>query len=192
MPLFMNTHHQDGSVKKLVRRVLATAALSAAVLAPATAQAGPSDGLKDVKVATAHFHSLGHAISAGYGDAGIACIDNPAGGMGIHYVNGGLVGDPALTPTQPEVLVYEPGADGSMELVALEYVILESTWRAGHPDPADVPSLFGHDFERLAGPGEATPQNRYGLPAFYELHLWLWKPNPSGLFEDWNPDVTCP
>jgi hypothetical protein len=178
-------------------RLLAAAALAAAVLAPTAAQAGPADELQAVTVATAHFHSVTQATKAGYGElrdaANIACIDNPAGGMGIHYVNGGLVGDPALVPTQPEVLVYEPGADGSMELVALEYVILESTWQAaGHPDPSDVPSLFGQDFERLAGPGEAQPQNRYGLPAFYELHLWLWKPNPSGMFEDWNPDVTCP
>lgn len=176
--------------------LVTTATLAAAVLAPLSASAGPADDLRSVKVATAKFHSVTQGTKAGYGElrdaAGIACIDNPAGGMGIHYVSGGLVGDPALTPTQPEVLVYEPGADGSMELVALEYVILESTWRADHPDPADVPSLFGQDFERLAGPNESEPQNRYGLPAFFELHLWLWKPNPSGLFEDWNPDVTCP
>jgi hypothetical protein len=25
--------------------------------------------------------------------------------------------------------------------------------------------------------------NRYGLPAFYELHAWLWKDNPIGLFK---------
>jgi hypothetical protein len=147
-------------------------------------------------VATARFHSVAQATARGYGELkdaqGIACIDNPAGGMGIHYVNGDLVGDPALTPTSPEVLVYQPMPDGGMKLVALEYVILESTWRQTHPDPADVPSLFGHDFERLPGDGEAVPQNRYGLPAFYELHLWLWQPNPNGMFEDWNPDVTCP
>ncbi|QNN51841.1 hypothetical protein [Nocardioides mesophilus] len=171
----------------------ATLALAATVT---PAVASPRDDLQLTRAATARFHSLGQATSSGYGElrdaAGIACIDNPAGGMGIHYVNGALVGDPSLTPGSPEVLVYQPAADGSLHLVALEYVILESTWRATHPDPADVPRLFGQSFERLAGPGEAQPQNRYGLPAFYELHLWLWKPNPSGMFHDWNPDVTCP
>jgi hypothetical protein len=34
--------------------------------------------------------------------------------------------------------------------------------------------------------------NRYGLPPFYELHAWVWKHNPSGMFNDWNPLVTCP
>ena len=177
-------------------RGLVAAALACAVLVPAGAQASSADSLQATRVATAHFHSVDQAKAAGYGElrdaAGIACIDNPAGGMGIHYVNGGLVGDPALVPTSPEVLVYQPMPDGGLKLVALEYVILESTWRTDHPDPNEVPSLFGQDFERLAGPGEATPQNRYGLPAFYELHVWLWKSNPSGIFEDWNPSVTCP
>ena len=33
--------------------------------------------------------------------------------------------------------------------------------------------------------------NRYGIPAFYELHAWVWKDNPAGTFADYNPDVTC-
>ena len=174
--------------------------VGAAVLAltgpAAPAVALPGDDFQATRAATAGFHSLSQATSSGYGElrdaAGIACIDNPAGGMGIHYVNGALVGDPALTQSSPEVLVYQPAPNGELHLVALEYVILESTWRADHPDPADVPQLFGQSFERLAGPGAAEPQNRYGLPAFYELHLWLWKANPNGLFNDWNPKVTCP
>ena len=47
------------------------------------------------------------------------------------------------------------------------------------------PSLFGQEFELVATP------NRYGLPPFYELHAWLWKHNPSGMFNDWNPRVSC-
>jgi hypothetical protein len=175
---------------------LFAAGLATTLLAPVAAQAQPPDELQATRAATARFHSIAQATASGYAElrdaAGIACIDNPAGGMGIHYANGDLVGSAALDPTSPEVLVYQPMPDGRMKLVALEYVILESTWREGHPDPADVPSLFGQDFERLPGPGESVPQNRYGLPAFYELHLWLWQPNPDGMFEDWNPTVTCP
>lgn len=180
-----------------IARPLVAAALASVVLAPASAQARPSDDLQATRVATTHFHSVDEAIAAEYGELPdaqhIACIDDPAGGMGIHYVNFALVGDPALTPTSPEVLVYQPMPDGHLKLVALEYVILESAWRdEGHTDPNDVPSLFGQEFERLPGPGEAEPQNRYGLDAFYELHLWLWKGNPAGMFDDWNPNVTCP
>jgi len=175
---------------------LFAAGLATTLITPAAAQAQPTDELRATRAATARFHSVEQATAAGYAElrdaAGIACIDNPAGGMGIHYVNGGLVGDPALTPASPEVLVYQPTPDGRMRLVALEYVILESTWRETHPDPTDVPSLFGQDFERLPGPGEPEPQNRYGLPAFYELHVWLWAHNPDGTFADWNPTVTCP
>jgi hypothetical protein len=172
------------------------ATLMAGMLFPTTAHPHQAGDLASAKAATARFHSIVQARSAGYAElpdaAGITCIDNPAGGMGIHYANGGLVGDPALDPSSPEVLVYEPAANGRLHLVALEYVILESTWRAHHPNPADVPRLFGRRFERLPGAGEAQPQNRYGLPAFYELHLWLWKPNPAGMFDDWNPRVSCP
>ena len=46
-------------------------------------------------------------------------------------------------------------------------------------------ALFGKTFTLIpAG-------NRYDLPPFYELHAWIWRPNPSGIFKDWNPKVTC-
>ena len=45
--------------------------------------------------------------------------------------------------------------------------------------------LFGHEFHLV----EAG--NRYGLPAFYELHTWIWHPNPSGMFEAGTPASTA-
>jgi hypothetical protein len=116
--------------------------------------------------------------------AGIACIDKPGeGGMGVHYVNGDLVGDDQVQVTKPDVLVYEPRPNGRERLVALEYVVFQSAWDATHTMP---PELFGREFELVpAG-------NRYGLPPFYELHAWLWKHNPSGTFADYNPRVHCP
>jgi hypothetical protein len=80
--------------------------------------------------------------------------------------------------------VYEPQADGSMKLGSLEYVILASD-REG---PV-APELFGQSFEYQPGPGEVNP-NRFGLPAFWELHLWVWNENPRGMFDDWNPRVS--
>jgi hypothetical protein len=102
--------------------------------------------------------------------------------MGVHYVKGALVGDGAVDAATPEALVYEPQRNGRLRLVAVEYVVFQDAWDAAHSSP---PSLFRREFE-LIGAG-----NRYGLPPFYELHAWLWKHNPSGMFEDWNPRVSC-
>lgn len=182
-------------MRGLLHAVAGIAVASAVVLAGVgTAGAGShtrsQSDLAEVRAATAKFTDVATAQAAGYGQlvdaAGIACIDNPAGGMGIHYVNLDLVGDPTLDPAKPEVLVYEPHKDGNLRLVAVEYVVFESDWQEDHP-----PSLFGEHFHRMPGSGEAEPQNRYGLPAFYELHAWTWKRNPSGMFEDWNPKVSC-
>ena len=69
-----------------------------------------------------------------------------------------------------------------MSLVALEYVVIQSVWDGAH---SGVPELFGQKFM-------LTPAgNRFGLPAFYSLHAWIWKHNPKGTFEAWNPQVHC-
>jgi hypothetical protein len=147
------------------------------------------DGFAAARAATATFHDISVAKAAGFGElkdaAGIACIDNAAGGMGIHYVNGGRI-DGVLDPAAPEVLVYEPQPDGSMRLGALEYVIFASAWTGEGP-----PQLYGHEFHYMPGQDEPHP-NRYGLPAFWELHAWVWNHNARGVFNDWNPAVTCP
>ena len=169
--------------------LIALAALALTVLVWSGAATAGGDDLSIARAATARFHDLGVAQSAGYGGPlvdlnGNACIDQPgAGGMGIHYVNGALVADPSEDAATPEAVIYEPEPNGQLRLVAVEYVVLQSAWQAaGNSTP---PSLFGQTFELVpAG-------NRYGLPPFYELHAWIWKHNPSGMFNDWNPDVSC-
>lgn len=145
------------------------------------------DGLGAVRAATAAFRNIDAAKAAEYGLLvdinGIACIDNPAGGMGIHYVNGALVKNPAINATTPEALVYEPLKNGKLRLVAVEYVVIKSAWHFAYGPRK--PSLFGRTF------GLVLEGNRYGLPDFYELHAWIWKHNPSGTFNDWNPRVSC-
>jgi hypothetical protein len=166
--------------------IVAASLMAVALVGPATAGA-KGDSLADARGATAKYHRLQTAIDDGYGrllDAqGIACIDNPGvGGMGIHYVSDALVGDAAVNARKPEALVYEPKKNGRLRLVALEYVVFQSAWDQEHKKP---PKLFGRRFELIpAG-------NRYGLPAFYELHAWVWKHNPRGMFDDWNPRVSC-
>jgi hypothetical protein len=169
------------------KRLIAAGLAALALLAPTgTAAAGDGD-LKTARRATAPYRDVAVAQAAGYAvftDAqGIRCIENPGiGAMGVHYANGDLFGDPAIDAAAPEVLVYEPKRNGRMRLVALEYVVLKEAWDATYASP---PSLFGHQFH-------LTPSgNRYGLPDFYELHVWLWKHNPRGMFDDWNPRVSC-
>jgi hypothetical protein len=170
----------------------AVAAVAVAVVVPGASASGPSapgaaQDLATARAATAADHDLATARRAGYSllrdAAGIACIDEPTmGAMGVHYVDGAAVGDPAIDPGHPEAVVYEPTANGRMQLVALEYVVLKADWDALHPDP---PSLFGQQFMVTPDP------NRFGLPAFYSLHAWVWKHNPAGTFAMWNPDVSC-
>jgi hypothetical protein len=170
------------------KHLLALAALTLAVLVPATSAAAKPHGIGAARAATAKYQKLGVAKAAGYSllkdAAGIRCIDNPGvGGMGVHYANSTLVGNGAVKATKPDVLVYAPGKHGRPRLVALEYVVFQSDWDAAHSSP---PVLFRHEFELL------PEGNRYGLPAFYELHAWVWKHNPRGMFDDWNPRVHCP
>jgi hypothetical protein len=140
----------------------------------------------DARQATARFHDLPAAEAAGYQlfrDAqGIACIELPGtGAMGVHFVNGSLVGDDVLDPQRPEALVYEQRGN-NMHLVALEYIVFQSVWEEHH---SGRPRLFGTPFDLVPSP------NRYGLDPFYALHAWAWKVNPRGDFFAWNPRVVC-
>lgn len=174
----------------------ATAAGPAAATAPAaTPHHHPPAGrpsaaqLAGMRAATAAFHNIATATDAGYGllhdTAGITCIDMPGvGGMGVHYVNGALVGDPALRLRTPEALVYAPDRDGTLRLAALEFIVDKAAWDAHHAQP---PQLFG------AAPFDLTgAPNRFGLDPFYSQHVWVWKPNPAGMLTMWNPRVHCP
>lgn len=173
-------------LRKLILPLVIVAVLGGAA---GVAYAGHNghDDLKDVRKATKQFRSLSVATTAEYGELldkdGIACIDMPdIGAMGVHYVKGPLVGDGAIDALTPEAVVYEPDDRGRMRLVALEYVVFKDAWDANHDSK---PSLFGQGFD-------TTPEgNRFGLPAFYSLHVWLYKHNPAGMFAMWNPDVTC-
>jgi hypothetical protein len=173
---------------------IALALAAAAVAIPLTlislASAADDHSLTSVAAAaTARFHDLDAARNAGWNGVvtdvdGLTCIDNqPVGGMGVHYANGSLLTDAEVDPTEPEALVYAPNHAGQPKLAALEYIVFEDAWKAaGHADP---PSLFGRDFALTPAP------NRFGIPAFYALHVWIWQPNSAGLFEPWNPRVHC-
>jgi hypothetical protein len=151
--------------------------------------AGLQDELAQVRRVTARFHDLDAALEAGYELGWVngsgtrivtGCVAHPtAGGMGYHYFNKDLMDDLAVRVLQPEALVYAPGPDGKRKLAAVEWVA-----RGPNTNP----------------PGVSEPPTMLGMPmhvlvpavGFYISHAWVWKPNPAGMFEDWNPEVTCP
>jgi hypothetical protein len=173
---------------------LAILVLTVSVI-PVTAAPGGQSDVAGARAATAAFHDLDAANAAGYvarvADLqGITCIEAAAGGMGVHYLNPSLVPElfdatatAVIEASAPELLVYAPGPNGQLRLVALEYLTPKAGWDASHAAP---PALFGQTFDlTLAG-------NRYGLPDFYSLHAWIWNPNPRDLFAPYNPTVDCP
>jgi hypothetical protein len=99
--------------------------------------------------------------------------------MGIHFFNSGLVG-PKLDPMRPQVLLYEPEG-GKLRLVGAEWFVPA----AGVDKP---PELFGHKFW---GPMEGHEPLMPASVAHYDLHVWLFKRNPEGLFAPTNPEVKC-
>lgn len=140
--------------------------------------ASAQQDLAAVRRATARFHPFENAAPAGYVQV-TGCMEHPAeGGMGYHYGNFEHYLDGEANPLEPEVLLYEPGPDGKRHLVAVEYLVPFFAW-AGDPDIDDPPQLFGQDMKRDDEHGE------------WLLHVWIWKHNPSGMFADWNPDVSC-
>jgi hypothetical protein len=120
--------------------------------------------------------SEGYALQFG-------CVSgSDTGAMGMHFVNFPLVLDGELDPTRPEIILYEPTSNGRLKLTGADFLVLADAWHANHAGP---PELMGQLFHLFESP------NRFGLPAFYTLHVWAWKDNPSGTFVNWHPQVSC-
>jgi hypothetical protein len=105
------------------------------------------------------------------------------GAMGLHFLNMSLLGDGEVDKYAPEIVLYEPRSDGKMQITGVDYLVYAADWDYKHPD--GPPQLEGQLFHFFESP------NRFGLPAFYALHVWAWKDNPSGTFANWNPRVRC-
>jgi hypothetical protein len=159
---------------------------------PPGVDSGASNASKDassplvekVRNATEQFRDINAAIAAGFVQA-TPCVSGPDfGAMGVHFVLSSRISGGVLNAEQPEALIYEPLANGSLRLVGVEFIVLASVWASKHPG-GSPPALDGQLLNYIEAP------NRYGLPAFYEIHVWAWEHNPVGSFADWNTHVTC-
>lgn len=182
--------------------------IAARIDASSTPQPG-EPSLAEVRAATVRFRHVEQALAEGYiRDPANMCDDaammgKPAslGAMGIHYVRLDLLGvttppnprvDGAGTHTdfnQPAVLIYEPQADGSLELVAVENLVFARAWaEAGHDAP---PSFHGVAWETMADDPATAVDEAHNFEPHFDKHVWLYRENPNGVFAQYNPTVSC-
>jgi hypothetical protein len=162
-----------------------------------------------VRMATDRFRDVDVALAEGYVRDPMDLCDTaemmgrPAelGAMGIHFVRPDLLGitgppAPRVSGTgthtdfnQPAILIYEPQADGSLELVAVENLVFIDAWEAaGHKEP---PSFRGVPYDRMADDPATAVDEAHMFEPHYDRHVWLYRHNPRGTFAQFNPDVTC-
>ena len=138
--------------------------------------------LKIVRDSTERFKDVSVAEAEGYA-LQFGCVSgDSSGAMGLHYVNGDLVGKGILDATHPQIVIYEATPSGRLRLIGADYLLFQAAWDAKNQGP---PELMGQLFHLFDAP------NRFGLPAFYTLHVWAWKDNPNGAFVNWHPNVSC-
>lgn len=130
--------------------------------------------LDDLFMAALPFHSFDVAQAAGWDLKMSECVESPMGGMGYHYGRPDQLGNGTLSLLRPEVLLYGPTEDGSREFLGVEYIIPAPLWN--EPDP---PEFLGQTLE-------FNPQQD-----IWALHVWIGRSNPAGIFESWNPEVSC-
>lgn len=169
--------------------------------APPTMSAEEEAAWSVIEGLATQFADPSAALEAGYmRDPTGACVTAdmaglPAadGAMGVHYLHPDRLGmvegsepmhgtDGVVNWAEPEILVYEPQADGSEALVAVEYFVFQEPWEAA--GNASGPAFFGTPFI-------AVPESGGRFTPYYELHVWFPRDNPSGRFIDFNPAVSC-
>lgn len=174
------------------------AILGAATGGVALARSGPLPAdAQAIRSAVAPYHNYANAVAAGYSVGQEPCVSSPAGTMGIHAPNVGILASGVNDPLRPPILIYLPRADGTLGLIAVEYwhIALANTsngptpWFGAEAPPLGffnpAPSLLGQTFDGpMAG---HNPQ----MPWHYDLHAWVIENNPAGTYAQWNPSISC-
>jgi hypothetical protein len=135
-----------------------------------------------VRAATDRFNDVAVAEAEGYALQFGCVTGDEVGAMGLHYINGAIVASGILDPTRPQIVIYEPMPNGGLKLTGADFLVFAEDWDKKNAGP---PQLMGQLFHLFPSP------NRFGLPAFYTLHVWAWKENPNGAFTNWHPNVSC-
>jgi len=163
--------------------------------------------LDAMRASVERFKDINVAIADGYISPDNTCVSAAAeglpaelGAMGMHFVHPALLQITATEPrvdggstytdwSQPAILIYEPQADGSMELVAVENLVFEAAWMAA--GSGDVPTLNGRTWDHMADDPATPGDEAHGFMPHYDQHVWLFRENPMGDLMPFNPNVTC-
>jgi hypothetical protein len=165
--------------------------------------------LDEVRAAAEQYRDVEAALSAGYvPDPSGMCVTaemegrrREEGAMGIHYFHPDLLGitgppNPRVSGTgtytdfrRPAILIYEPQANGSLELLAVENLVFIDAWeRSGNRQP---PSFHGVPYDRMEDDPATEADEAHGFEPHYDRHVWIFRENPNGVFSPFNPNVTC-
>lgn len=186
----------------------AATATPEAATAPAPGPGEPT--LDEVRAATEKYKDVNVALADGFvRDPMDVCetadmMGKPieAGAMGVHYFRPDLlgVGAPPAPGVRvngtgvhtdfrtPAVLIYEPKADGGMELVAVENLVWQKSWNAENASP---PTFHGVPYDAMADDPATTLDEGHMFEPHYDRHVWIYRDNPNGVFTPFNPAVSC-
>ena len=189
--------------------IILSGAVGLAALTVAGSAAAGDPTLDEVRAATERFRDVNVALAEGFiRDPMDSCetalmMGRPAaeGAMGVHYFRPDLLGvsgppNPRVDGTgthtdfgNPAILIYEPQADGSMALVAVENLVFIAAWEAaGHTAP---PSFHGLAYDRMEDDPATELDEAHMFAPHYDRHVWLYRDNPNGVFAPFNPAVSC-
>lgn len=179
-------------------------AFSTALIASAASADVPRDlpdqALQQLASQLGNYKSVNYALDNGY-VRGSACDSHPTlGAMGFHYVrpdllgltgpvNGRMNGTGTYTRAEPPaILLYAPDGNGGLKLVGIEMLVFAEAWHASNQHP---PMYRGREYNYMADDPNTERDEAHGFMPHYDLHIWLFENNPSGLYAQWNPAISC-
>lgn len=165
----------------------------------------PDQALQQLARQLEPYKDVNYALSEGYRRAIPHCESSPAGAMGIHYVRGDLLGLPPGPPVPgqrvngtgtytgtnpPALLLYFDDASvaGGKRLAGIELLVFAEAWHAANKQP---PKYRGREYNYMADDPSTTQDEAHNFMPHYDLHIWLFDHNPSGLYAQWNPALSC-
>ena len=185
---------------KFLQAIAVSSALIASSALAGVPRTQPDEALQQLARQLEPFKSVAYAQSHGYVQ-GSGCEAHPTlGTMGFHYVsprllgitapvNGRVNGTGTYTGVEPPaILLYIPDGQGGLRLAGIELLVFAAAWDAANNE---APKYRGREYNYMAD-NPATPQDEaHGFMPHYDLHIWLFDHNPSGLYAQWNPSLSC-
>lgn len=200
LPVLGNAQNVTSNIEnKTVAKIIAEAEIENSDLAVE---------LEQIYHATKKYQDVQTALDDGYiRDPFNICDTGPmmgwpafVGAMGIHYVRPDLLGlfqggervngdGLHIDFNQPGILIYEPNEDGTLDLVAVENLVFQDGWHSASNERR--PNFMGYDYFSMADNPDTEVDEAHKFEPHYDLHMWLYRKNPSGLFMPFNPNVSC-